>query len=253
MHLLYLDDAGSARNAHEDYFILGGVSVFEAQAHWFTRELDKLAESIDPGNPQNIEFHASEIFSRRSHPWKGMTREEAQGVIKSVLKVIANSYETARTFACAIHKPSFQGRDPVEMAFEDLCSRFDLYLTKLRDSGDRQRGLLILDESSHETSLQNMARDFRILGTRWGVLRNLADTPFFVDSKSSRLVQLADHVAYATFRRYQAGDSQYFDIIAGKFHSDEGVIHGLAHKEAGTAQCMCIACLSRRFSGGREA
>lgn len=76
MHLLYLDDAGSARNAREDYFILGGVSVFEAQAHWFTKELDKLAESIDPGNPQDIEFHASEIFSRRSHPWKGMSRDD---------------------------------------------------------------------------------------------------------------------------------------------------------------------------------
>lgn len=252
MHLLYLDDAGSAPNRDEDYFILGGVSVYEAQAHWFTQELDKLAESIDPGNPQNVEFHASEIFARRTLPWKSMTRQEAQGVIKSVLRILASSYDTAKAFACAIHKSSFPGQDPVEKAFEDLCSRFDLYLSKLRDSGDRQRGLLILDDSSHETSLQNMARDFRTLGTRWGVVRNLADTPFFVDSRASRLVQMADHVAYATFRRYQAGDTQYFDIIAQKFHSEDGVIHGLAHKEIGKPNCMCIACLSRRFSGGRD-
>jgi len=248
MHLLYLDDSGSAPNMSEEYFVLGGLSVFEAQAHFFTSELDKLAQSIDPQNPHVVEFHASEIFARRVHPWKDMTREEARGVIKSVLKILADSYDTARAFACVVHKNSYRDLDPVEIAFEDLCSRFDMYLSSQRDSGDRQRGLLILDESSHETSLQRMARDFRTLGTRWGVLRNLADTPFFVNSKSSRLVQMADHIAYATFRRFQMRDAQYFDIISGKFHSIDGVVHGLSHKENGNPGCMCIGCLSRRAS-----
>ena len=189
MHLLYLDDAGSAGNANEDYLVLGGISIYEAQAHWFTQELDKLAETIEPSNPHNVEFHASEIFSRRKQPWKGMTREEAQGVIKAVLGILKNSYDTARAFACAIHKASFPSHDPVELAFEDLCSRFDMYLNRLRGDGDRQRGILILDESTQETTLQKMAREFRTLGTRWGVIRNLAETPLFVDSRASRLVQ----------------------------------------------------------------
>jgi hypothetical protein len=55
--------------------------------------------------------------------------------------------------------------------------------------------LVILDESAHETTLQAMARDFRTLGTEWGVIRNLADTPLFLDSRASRVVQLADHVS----------------------------------------------------------
>jgi hypothetical protein len=177
-----------------------------------------------------------------------MSRDEAQGVIKSVLKILAESYDTAKAFACVVHKDSYPSRDPVELAFEDLCSRFDIYLSQLRGAGDRQRGLLILDQSSHETSLQAMARDFRTLGTRWGVLRNLADTPFFVDSKASRLVQVADHIAYATFRRFQMCDAQYFDIISSKFHSVDGIVHGLSHKEHNN-NCMCIACLSRRLSG----
>lgn len=206
MHLLYLDDAGSANNSNEDYLVLGGVSVYEAQAHWITQALDSLAESIRPSDPHSVEFHASEIFSRRVEPWRAMSREEAQGVIKAVLDVLKNSYDSARAFACAVHKPSFPGRDPMEMAFEDLCSRFDIYLRRLRGEGDRQRGLLILDESAHETTLQRMARDFRTLGTRWGVIRSLADAPFFVDSRTSRVVQLADHVAYAVYRRYNAGD-----------------------------------------------
>ncbi|GAG34977.1 unnamed protein product, partial [marine sediment metagenome] len=121
-------------------------------------------------------------------------------------------------------------------------------LRRIRGEGDRQRGLLILDESAQETTLQRMAREFRTLGTRWGVIRNLAEIPLFVNSRVSRVVQLADHVAYAVFRRYEARDAQYFDIIASKFDSADGVLHGLAHKQTVDPNCMCIACMSRRSS-----
>lgn len=106
MHLLYLDDSGSASNANEDYFVLGGVSIYEAQAHYFTQELDKLAQTIDSSDPYSVEFHASEIFSRRVLPWKNMTSNEARGVIKAVLRILRNSYGTATAFACAVHKAS---------------------------------------------------------------------------------------------------------------------------------------------------
>ena len=175
-----------------------------------------------------------------------MSRDDAQGVIKAVLQVLSRSHDNVRAFAWAVHKDSYPECDAVELAFEDLCSRFNLYLARLRASGDRQQGLLILDESTHETTLRRMVRDFQTLGTQWGVIRNLADTPFFVDSRASRLVQLADHVAYSTFRRYNARDTQYFDIFASKFDSADGVIHGLAHKQTVDPMCMCPACLSRR-------
>lgn len=246
MHLLYLDDSGSSPNPAEDYLVLGGFSAYEAQAHWFTQEMDRLAQSIQPSDPHDIEFHASEIFARRAAPWNKMSREEAQGIIKAVLKIVSQSYESARVFACAVHKASFPGKDPMEIAFEDLCSRFDLFLSRLNNAGERQRGLIILDESTHETTLQTMARDFRLMGTRWGSIRNLADTPLFINSRASRLTQIADHIAYSVFRRYQAGDAQYFDIIAGRIDTADGVVHGLSHKQMNSPNCMCPACLSRR-------
>jgi hypothetical protein len=134
----------------------------------------------------------------------------------------------------------------MELAFEDICSRFDIYLRRLRGDGDRQRGLLILDESTHETTLQSMARDFRTLGTRWGVIRNFAETPLFVDSRASRVVQLADHIAYAVFRRYNAGDAQYLFVMSSMLDCVDGIVHGLVHKRLNNPNCMCIACLSRR-------
>jgi hypothetical protein len=247
MYLLYLDDGGSPGNVKEDYFVLGGICVYEAQVDWFSRELDKLATPY-AANPEDVEFHASSIFSRRDQPWKGLSQDDARGMLKAVLTTVRNSYDTARVFACAIDKKAFPNQDPVEMAFEDLCQRFDTFLEKLKANGGRDRGLLVLDRTTSETSLQRLSREFRKVGTRWGMLKNIADTPFFVDSRASRLVQLADHIAYAVFRRYNAGDTQYFDIFASRFHEADGVVHGLCHKHGSGPTCACPACLSRRLS-----
>ncbi len=253
MHLLYLDDAGSTQNQNEEYLVLGGIALFEAQAHWFTQRLDEIAQGIVPSEPLAVEFHASEIFSRREPPWKGMQRDEARGVIRSVLGVVRESYGSAAAFACAVHKASYPDTDPMSLAFEDVCSRFDMMLSRRHAAGDRQRGMIILDESAHETSLQHMAKGFRVQGTRLCAIRNLVDVPLFVDSKMSRLVQVADHIAYAVFRRFNAGDSSYFDIIAHRFDEHNGIVHGLAHLVRDPS-CMCPACFSRRGSrpGARD-
>ena len=148
-----------------------------------------------------------------------------------------------------MHKKSFPNSDPMELAFEDLCSRFDLYLARLLAvDEEKQRGLIIADESSYETSLQKLAGEFRLSGTRWRRIKYLCDVPMFVNSQASRLVQLADHVAYAVFRRYESGDTSYFDIIASRFDEEAGSIHGLVHEQTAFPDCKCPACLSRRIS-----
>lgn len=252
MYLLYLDDAGSANNPNEEYLVLGGISVHESQVAWITKELDNLANSVGQ-NPHDIEFHASEIFSQRNEPWRSFgNKDDVRGMIKSVLKILDRLYDTARVFAYAIHKNSFPGQDPIKLAFEDLCSRFNLFLKRVNNSGDRHSGMIILDESSHETSLQSLARDFRQLGTQWGDIRHLCETPLFVNSKASRVVQLADHIAYAVFRYYNAEDAQYFNVFSHKFDQDNGVIHGLVHKQTFRSNCMCLACHSRRLSSSNQ-
>ena len=248
MHLLYLDDSGSVGNLGEDYLVLAGISMYETQAYHLSNELDKIAESINPQNPSDVEFHASEIFARRTAPWNGMSRDDVKNVLKQVLKLVADSANTTYLFACAIHKSSFDGLDPMKLAFEDLCQRFNSYLAKVNADGDRQKGLLILDESSYETSLQELAKNFRKIGTQWGSVKHLADIPFFVNSKASRIIQIADHVAYSVFRRYNSGDTQYFDIIAHKFFQSDSIVHGLAHKQKVNYSCMCLACASRKNS-----
>ncbi len=52
----------------------------------------------------------------------------------------------------------------------------------------------------------------------------------FVDSKASRLTQLADLVAYALFRHFDRADSKYYQMIAHRFDAEGGVVHGLYHR-----------------------
>jgi len=58
----------------------------------------------------------------------------------------------------------------------------------------------------------------------------MAEVPVFVDSRASRLVQLADLVAYATFRHFERGDSQFFDVFKHRFDEVGGIVHGLCHR-----------------------
>ena len=248
MYLLYLDDSGSTGNKDEDYLVLGGVCVFERQVFWLSKQLDDLAATICPQRPEGVEFHASEIYRGKTPPWDSLKRDKRREVIKDVLGVLSSDQYGTTAFACAVHKASFPNDDPMEIAFEQLCRRFDLQLVRMHAEGDTQRGLIILDESSYETTLQELARNFRVIGTRWGSTKNMTEVPLFVDFKASRCVQLADHVAYSVFRRYNAKDTQYLDLVLPKFDQVQGKIHGLVHCQTYDTKCMCPACMSRRMA-----
>jgi len=81
------------------------------------------------------------------------------------------------------------------------------------DVPTNQRGLIVMDESKQEKPLQTLARKFRIDEARWGHFRNLAEVPLFVDSRASRMIQVADLVAWFTFRKYEYKDGRFFDPI----------------------------------------
>lgn len=130
----------------------------------------------------------------------------------------------------------------MEYAFEQICNRFDRFLGRLHAAGNTQRGLIILDETSYETSMQHLAREFRTIGHRWGQLYNMSDVPLFVNSKATRMIQYADLVAHATRRYFEYGDSSYFDLFSPRIDAEGGVLHGLTHYKPAGENCNCISC-----------
>ncbi|GAB2789032.1 hypothetical protein GCM10027275_37460 [Rhabdobacter roseus] len=205
------------------------MSLFERQGYWIANELDRIASRINPADPASVELHGNPIFGGKKI-WRRFPKDNRCEIIKDALGVLADSHHSNRIFACIINKLKVSPRDSVEMAFEQLASRFDHYLARLHKQEDPQRGIIIFDKSTYETTIQGLATNFRTIGHSWGVLRNLSEVPLFLDSRASRLIQLADLIAYATFRKYEHGDDQFFTIIENRFDQVGGIVHGLCEK-----------------------
>ncbi|WEK33459.1 MAG: DUF3800 domain-containing protein [Candidatus Pseudobacter hemicellulosilyticus] len=229
MNLLYVDESGAVNDPKQQFFVLAGISFFERQCFWIGNELDKIAERYNPADPNSVELHGGPIFHGKGF-WRRFRREERLPAITDALSVLTKSHKSNRIFACIVQKSQVSPKDAVTLAFEQLASRFDYFLSRLYKQGDKQRGLIIFDKSTYETTIQNLATDFRTIGHTWGVLKNLSEVPLFIDSRASRLIQLADLVAYSIFRRYEHQDDQFFSIIKDRFDEDGGIVHGLCER-----------------------
>lgn len=226
MYILYADESGTTRDPSQQFFVLAGFCVFERQGYWIASELDAIASRFDPADPASVDLHGSPMLTGRKS-WRHYSLTDRKQAIHDSLEVFARSHVSNRLFASVVRKAVISPLDPVEYAFEQLSSRFDYYLQRLHRQGDSQRGLILFDKCTYETTIQSLAADFRTVGHRWGVLRNLAEVPLFIDSRASRLIQLADLIAYSIFRNYEANDPTFFQLISDRFDSEGGLVHGL--------------------------
>lgn len=226
MHLLYCDESGSVPDPNQEHLVLAGVSLFERQCFWISNEIDKIAARFNPADPNSVELHGNAMLAGRKY-WRQFPKLDRIQAIKDTLALFALSHISNRIFVCVIKKTAASPQDPVELAFEQLASRFDHFLMRLHKSGDSQRGIIIFDKSTYESTIQNLATDFRTIGHTWGVLRNLSEVPLFLDSRASRLIQLADLVAYSVFRKYEKGDDQFFQIFEKRLDAEGKIVHGL--------------------------
>lgn len=245
MFLLYLDDAGSVGSKTEKHFILSGICLFERQVFHLNKALDELAAEIHPAEPKKLEFHGSHMHAGKGF-WRSIKdKKKRRTYIRHALAKCRVLQGNWALFGVVVEKANVSPEDPIEFAFEQICTRFDAFLKREYRNGNNQRGLMILDKSTRETRLQTLATDFRTDGHRYGVLRNLADVPMFVDSEATRLIQFADLVSYALWQKYERADNEFFEVVADSFDHEGGVVHGLLHRHSERAVCSCPYCETR--------
>jgi len=253
MYILYLDDAGSVGNHEERYFVLGGVALFERHIYHLEQKLNEVAVETGLPEPETLEFHGNEMRAGRQK-WRSVRGQDARlGHISAALAASNVLRGRWALFGAAINKAVVSPKDPVEVAFEQVVSRFDQFLDRARTGDQAQRGLIVLDRSTRETRLQELATTFRREGHQWGKLRNIVDVPFFVDSKATRAIQYADLVTYAMWRRFEHNDPVLFDPISDRFDSVGGIVHSLYHERFTGPNCTCPYCESRRRAAGGAA
>lgn len=248
MHILYLDESGV--HADAETFVLGGLAVFEREIYWITEDVEAIQERYLPGLMEPAEFHVARLRApddKVPAPFDKLTKAQRASVITDIYQVVRR--HRAVVFGIAIEKKRIK-EDPYERAFEDLVSRFDLFLARKNALAtaqglEEQRGLIVVAESSYREQLEILGRNFRGGATRWRAVHHLADVPFFVPAANNRLLQLADFVANAIYGRYNGGYTKYFDVVATKFDREGGRLHGMTHLCV-DAECQCIACISKQ-------
>jgi hypothetical protein len=140
-----------------------------------------------------------------------MERQDRVLAIRDSLQALANTPGNVRVFVSVVDTSEFEGKLYIEAAFAQIADLFDSFLA------GKDKGLMLFDKTpSFEERLQTLAAKYRETSQKSAKkLRNFLEVPMFVDSKTSRLIQLADIVAYSANIKIR-GDDSFYNIIAGK-------------------------------------
>ncbi|MBI2585257.1 MAG: DUF3800 domain-containing protein [Rhodospirillales bacterium] len=186
-----------------------------------------------------------------THPYIHLTHQERKSLVGDVADCISN-WGFARLFAECIDKIHFDsnraGRTVDEQAFEQIVSRFEQYLANTDETGgQRNYGLLVHD--NNETIARKhteFMRQFHRQGTLWTRIERIIETPLFVDSSLTRMVQVADLCGYALRRYVENGEADLFRRIFARADRSRNVVVGVRHFT--NLSCTCEICRAHRVS-----
>lgn len=188
---------------------------------------------------------------KHSDAYVHLTFEERVETLCAVADAVA-SWGNARLFAECIDKTHFDTtrseRTIDEQALEQVVSRFQQYLSIAVKNGQPQNrpfGLLVHDNNESVAKKHTaLVRHFHSKGTLWTHIDNIIETPLFVDSSLTRMVQIADLCAYSLRRYVENEDELLFRKVFSRADRSKNKTVGVRHFAAHS--CNCQICSSHR-------
>ncbi len=124
------------------------------------------------------------------------------------------------------------------------------------DPNSTSLGLLIHDNNETVAKKHTeVMKQFYKNGTLWTRIQRIIETPLFVDSQLTSMVQIADVCAYALRRYLENGEEELFDLVFQRADRKDGKVVGVRHFTK--AGCSCKICSVHRraapFSAIRNA
>jgi hypothetical protein len=158
-----------------------------------------------------------------------------------------SKWDFATLFAESIDKLHFdalkQGRSVGEQAFEQVVSRFQQFLVRQSKDGAPMYGLIVHD-NNHTVAEKHteMMRHFQNKGTLWAKIDRIIETPLFVDSRLTRMVQIADLCSYAIRRFSENNETEIAAkvLLRADFLPTKRTAVGIRH--FGHVDCLCAIC-----------
>jgi hypothetical protein len=175
---------------------------------------------------------------RKSEDYVHLTRAERRQLAEDLADAVG-SWGDARIFAEVQDKSQTGDANRFEFSFEQVVTRFNSFLTHTNGP----TGLMVQDNNQTVAlRLTTAMRRFHQRGTSWSKIGRIIETPLFVDSALTSMVQLADLCAYATRRYFEKDETDLFDRIKPCIdRTPDGKLVGMRHF-TGRFKCQCDVC-----------
>jgi len=187
---------------------------------------------------------------RKTEPYIHLSYAERMAFIGDVADKI-KGWGFARVFAECIDKvhynPSTAILSPDEQAFEQIISRFHRLLSNINTgrSGNKDYGMIIHDNNDTVALKHSkLMKKFHQAGTLWTSIEHIIETPLFVNSELTSMVQIADLCSYSIRRYLENSEANLFDKIYERADRKDGAVVGIRHFT--NAACKCKICNDHR-------
>lgn len=179
---------------------------------------------------------------RKTSKYTHLTHYERLEILRAIADKIG-TWDDAVIFADAQRKAALgKGAEEtkvLDFAFGQVVTRFHTYLNRNKIPV----GLLVQDQNDTAAlRLTRLARNYHSKGTRYSTVSRLVETPLFVDSTLTSMVQLADLCAYAVRRFFENGEEDLLNRSYPRFDAFQGKLVGIRHY-TGKQQCQCRICV----------
>lgn len=191
---------------------------------------------------------------QKSDPYIHLTRVERTSFIQELADEIGK-WTFATIIAESIDKTYF---DPSktkvtidEMALEQVVSRFEKHLKNRDKKGKKLYGALIHDNNLTVAKRHTeLMQQFHKKGTLWTKINHIIETPLFVNSELTSMVQIADLCSYILRRYIENGENDLLNRIKPRFDVYKGNVVGVRHYSKET--CTCDLCVYKKNSSVRK-
>lgn len=239
MHILFIDESGGLTPQGKQgpkHFILGGLIIPEEVWPKLAGDLKRIKQSYGvtgeikwryfiAGNnkPENslVRLTPAQRDAMRLELFQAMAKYKSLRIISIICDVQAAYRDTTIGNEDGLY----------HRAYKVLTERFQYFLQDMeRTSGQKINGLIVCDNrnSREDTRLQQFHQTLVNSNNAFtSNYANMIEGLFIAPSHYSVGIQFADLVAGAIYRRIEAGDARFFDIIRPLIRSSaEGRLEG---------------------------
>ena len=202
----------------------------------------RTAELLRLQKIDNKRYKQTKKNYKKTEAYVHLTHDERVRAVTDIARLISD-WGVVRLFAECIDKVHF---DPVianttihEQAFEQVVSRFERFLQNTQSG----YGLLVHDNNQTVAKRHTeLMKTFLRKGTLWTRIEHVIETPMFVDSQLTSMVQLADLCAYSLRRYLENSETGLFDLVFKRADRVGDTSVGVRHFT--NPECACKICAS---------